>query len=106
MVRFKRGKTAAILEKETVSKQVNVEKEPTEVLQKLKSNEANLIEEKKNLVSLREKLRLKVQEEIESKKNSIQKLRAEIIDLKFSCEELTKSLKAHKRNSSNEANRV
>ena len=108
MVRLKRGKAAAILEKETVSKQDNVEEKQTVVLQKLMGEEANLIEEKKNLASLREKLRLKVQEEIESKKNSIKKLKAEITDLKFSCEEFTKSLKelTKKRDSSNDADIV
>ncbi|UCC58669.1 MAG: hypothetical protein JSW14_01755 [Candidatus Bathyarchaeum sp.] len=107
MVRLRRGKAAAILEKETVSEQENVEEEPSEVLQKLMNNEANLIEEKENLVSLKEKLRLKVQKEIEYKKNSIEKLRDEILDLKFSCEELTKALKTGtKRKRSNEADTV
>ena len=101
MVRLKRGKAAAVLEEETV------EEEPTEVLQKLMDNEANLIEEKQNLVSLKEKLRIKVQKEIEDKKSNIQKLRDEIMDLKFSCEELTKALKTGtKRNESNEADKV
>jgi chromosome segregation ATPase len=94
MVRLKRGKTVAVLEEESDS----VEEEPTETLQKLTSSEADLIEEKKKLASLKEKLRLKIQEEIESKKKNIEKLRAEIVDLKFSCEELTKSLKAQRRN--------
>ena len=91
----------AILEKETDSKQDNVEEEPTEVLHKLASSEADLIEEKKKLESLREKLQLKVQEEIENKRKNIEKLRAEIMDLKFSCEELTKSLKAQRWNTEN-----
>ena len=107
MVRLRRGKAAAILEEETVSEQEKVEEEPGEVLQKLMNNEANLIEEKENLVSLREKLRVKVQKEIEEKKNNIEKLRDEIVDLKFSCEELTKALKTGtKRNRSNEADTV
>ena len=83
----------AILQKETVSKTDKVEEEQTTILQKLASEEANLMEEKKNLVSLREKLQLKLQEEIENKKKNIQKLRADIADLKFSCEKLTKSIK-------------
>ena len=91
----------AILEKETDSKQDNVEEELTGVLQKLANSEADLIEEKKKLASLREKLQLKVQEEIENKRKNIEKLRAEIMDLKFSCEELTKSLKAQRRNTKN-----
>ena len=94
MVRFKRGKDAAVLEEVAVSGQDNVEEEPFAVLQKLASEEAKLKEEKKNLDSLREKLLSKIQEEIDNKRNNIQKLKSEIKDLKFSCEELTKTFKA------------
>ncbi len=90
---LKRKKAATNSEKKTVSTQDNGKEKPTVVLKKLVSEEANLIEEKQNLTSLMEKLRLKVRKEIESKKKSIQKLRAEVTDLKFSCEEFTKSLK-------------
>jgi chromosome segregation ATPase len=93
MVRFKREKTAAVAEEEAVSKQDNVEEEPFVVLQKLASEESKLMEEKKNLDSLREKLLTKIQDEIGNKKNNIQKLKSEIKDLKFSCEELTKTFK-------------
>jgi len=92
MVRFKRGKAEVVLE-EAVSKQDNFEEEPFAVLQKLASEEAKLMEEKKNLDSLREKLQSKIQEEINNKRKNIQKLKSEIKDLKFSCEELTKSFK-------------
>jgi chromosome segregation ATPase len=94
MVRFKRGKAAAVAEEEAISRQDNVEEEPFAVLQKLASEEARLMEEKKNLDSLREKLMSKIQEEIDNKKNNIQKLKSEIKDLKFSCEELTKTFKS------------
>jgi chromosome segregation ATPase len=94
MVRFKRGKAAVVLEEEAVSKQDNVEEEPFAVLQKLASEEANLMEEKKNLDSLREKLQSKIQDEINNKRKNIQKLKSEIKDLKFSCEELTKTFKS------------
>jgi chromosome segregation ATPase len=93
MVRFKRGKAVAVLEEEAVSIQDNVEEEPFAVLQKLSSEETRLMEEKKNLDSLREKLLSKIQDEIDNKRNNIQKLKSEIKDLKFSCEELTKSFK-------------
>lgn len=87
----------ALVEEEAVSIQDNVQEEPFVVLQKLMSEEANLMEEKEklhaHLASLREKRRLKIQRKIRRKKNSIQKLRAEIKDLKFSCEELSKSLR-------------
>lgn len=84
----------AILQKKTVLKKDNAEEEKTTVLQKLASEEANLMEEKNNLLSLREKLQLKIREDIEIKKKNIQKLRAEIADLKLSCEKLSKSIKA------------
>ena len=94
MVRFKRGKAAVVLEEEAVSRQDDFEEEPFAVLHKLASEEAKLKEEKKNLDSLREKLLSKIQEEIDNKRNNIQKLKSEIKDLKFSCEELTKTFKA------------
>ena len=94
MVRFKRGKAVAVLEEEAVSKQDNFEEEPFAVLQKLASEEAKLMEEKKNLDSLREKLQSKIQDEINNKRKNIRKLKSEIKDLKFSCEELTKTFKA------------
>jgi predicted RNase H-like nuclease (RuvC/YqgF family) len=86
-----------VVEKETVSIQDDFQEEPFIVLQKLMSEEANLIEEKEKLhaqlASLREKRRLKIQRKIRRKKNSIRKLKSEIKDLKFSCEELSKSLR-------------
>jgi exonuclease VII large subunit len=104
---------------ETISKQKEVEEKQTEFLQKLSneettlmeekknltslreklmlkelsSEETNLIEERQNLTSLKEKLQLKIKKKIEKKKNNIQKLRDEIKELKFSCEDLTKTLK-------------
>jgi predicted RNase H-like nuclease (RuvC/YqgF family) len=87
----------AVVEEESVSTQDNFQEQPFVVLQKLMSEEANLMEEKEklhaHLASLREKRRLKVERKIRRKKNSIQKLTAEIKDLKFSCEELSKSLR-------------
>jgi cell division protein FtsL len=44
------------------------------------------------MVALKEKLLLKLNKEIESKKSNIQNLRAEIEDLKNTCDELSKSL--------------
>ncbi|HDQ05921.1 MAG TPA: hypothetical protein ENN36_04260 [Candidatus Bathyarchaeota archaeon] len=93
MVKFKKEKSAAVVEEKALSKQDNIQEEPVQVLQKLMSEETNLMEEKKNLASLREKLLSKIQEEIDAKTNNIQKLKSEIKDLKFSCEELTKSFK-------------
>lgn len=84
----------AVVEEKVVSRQDTVVEEPNVVLQNLTRAEATLTEEKKKLASLREKLQLKVQKEIESKKSNIQKLRAEITDLKFACDELSKALQA------------
>jgi predicted nucleic acid-binding Zn-ribbon protein len=44
------------------------------------------------MVALKEKPLLKLNKEIESKKSNIQNLRAEIKDLKNTCDELSKSL--------------
>ena len=74
--------------------QDNAKEDANLVLQKLSIEEANLIEEKQNLASLKEKLQIKIREKIEGKKNNIQKIRDEIKELKFSCEELTQTLKA------------
>lgn len=93
MVNFKRAKTVEVAEEEAAPKPDNTEEEPFVVLQKLSSEEAKLLDEKKNLDALRAKLLSKIQEEIDEKKNNIQKLKSEIKDLKFSCEELTKSFK-------------
>jgi hypothetical protein len=81
-------------EKSVALKQDAVEEEPTIVLQNLIRAEGTLLEEKKKLVTLRDKLNLKVKKEIKSKKSNIQKLRAEISDLKFDCDKLSKSLDA------------
>jgi len=81
-------------EKSVVLKQDAVEEEPTIVLQNLIRAEVTLMEEKKKLVALREKLNSKVQKEIKSKTSNIQRLRAEISDLKFDCDKLSKSLDA------------
>jgi predicted RNase H-like nuclease (RuvC/YqgF family) len=87
----------AVVEEENVTIRDDVREEPFVVLQKLMSEEANLTEEKEKLhaqlAALREKRRLKLQRKIRRKENNIQKLRTEIKDLKFSCEELSKSLR-------------
>jgi len=70
------------------------EDETALVLQKLGSEEASLREQKENLSSLKEQLQLRVKEEIELRKNSIQKLKTEITDLKGECEKLSKSLRS------------
>ena len=65
------------------------------LLKELSSEETKLIEERQNLASLKEKLQLKIHGKIEQKKNKLQKLRDEINELKFSCEQLTQTLTAY-----------
>ena len=89
--------TCTIVEETAVSVQDTVQEEPHIILQKLMSEEANLMDEKKvlhsQLADLRKKRQLKLQRKIRRKKRSITKLRAEIKDLKFSCQELSKALR-------------
>ena len=86
-----------VVEEKAVLRQESIEEEPFLVLENLTRVEVTLIEEKKKLVTTKEKLKLEVQKEIEGKKSNIQKLRAEIADLKFDCDELSKSLQAHEK---------
>jgi predicted RNase H-like nuclease (RuvC/YqgF family) len=81
-------------QEQVMLKKETLEEEPNVVLQNLTRAEATLTQEKKKLASLKEKLKLKVQKEIESKKSNIQKLRTEITDLKLDCDELSKTLQA------------
>jgi len=90
-------RSSIVTKKEAVSIRNNIEEIALPVFQKLVSEEANLLEEKKNLASLRKKLLSKVREEIDTKKTNIHKLRAEIKDLKFSCEEMSKSFRQARR---------
>ena len=77
---------------ETEPEQDNAEEEHAFVLQKLKSEESYLTEEKQKLQSLKEKLSTKAKEEIEIRNDSIRKLKEEITDLKVTCDKLTKAL--------------
>lgn len=88
-------KPGAIVE-EPLTIENNVEEEPSLVMQKLVREEADLLEEKEKLhallASLRKKRELEVKRNIHRKMRSIKKLRAEIKDLRVSCEELSKAL--------------
>ena len=61
-------------------------------LQKLKLEEAQLLEEKKNLAQLKEQLQKKVKDQIESSKENLQKLKNEVSSLKAECAELNETL--------------
>lgn len=70
----------------------NEEIEAAATLQKLRAEEAALMEEKQNWLTLRESLQTRIREEIDSKKNNMQKIKTEMADLKLLCEEMTKAL--------------
>ena len=83
-----------------IGKIVRVEDEPTNenfadtpiVLQQLNEEEAILIEERKRMQILKEKLQSNVKLNIDEKTKNIQKLRNEIKDLRLSCEGLNKTI--------------
>jgi predicted transcriptional regulator len=62
------------------------------VLQKLKIEEAQLVEEKRSLAQLKEQLEKKIKDQIENSKGNLQKLRTEVSSLKAECAELKESL--------------
>lgn len=82
----------ALVEEEPAS--MPFKEEMAEFLQRLEIEEANLIEKRQNLISLREKLQSKLQKEIESKELVNKKLRGEIADLRIKCEKLSLSIRA------------
>ena len=63
-------------------------------LDRLKSEAADLLEQKRNLADRRDGLLLRVNAEINTRKDSIEKLKVEITEIKTDCEELATSLKA------------
>lgn len=76
----------------TNENQIEEKTNSTIVLQKLRVEEAALIEEKQNWLTLRENLQTRVKDEIELRKNNAEKLKTEIANLKLSCEEMTSAL--------------
>ena len=73
------------------------EEDPHIVLQNLTRAESTLLEEKKKLVTMKAKLDLEVKKEIKNKMSNIQKLRDEISNMKFSCDEVSKLLQSSKK---------
>ena len=66
--------------------------EPTTVLQKIKLEEAQLEEEKRNLEQLKEQLQKKITDQIENSMSNLQKLKSEVSELKAECAELNETL--------------
>jgi len=78
----------SIFRRKEIEEQCNEEDESLLILEELEKEEFSLMEEKKELLALKEKLRLKAQETIEMMKHRIQTLRDEISELQRQCEEL------------------
>jgi hypothetical protein len=66
--------------------------EPATVLQKMKLEEAQLAEEKRNLAQLKEQLQKKITDQIENSMSNLQKLKSEVTELKAECAELNETL--------------
>lgn len=82
------------VENDPLEKQASQDEEQgiAALLKKTRSEEADLLEQKKMLASLKENLLSKAKEEIESRKGNIESLKSEIAELKASCEAINKSL--------------
>ena len=81
-----------VIEASTTENQVEEKTTATNVLQKLRIEEAALIEEKQNWITLRESLQARVRDEIELRKSNAEKLKTEIVGLKLCCQEMTTAL--------------
>jgi len=82
----------SIFKKKTIEEQSNNGEEPLAVLRGLENEEISLMEEKRGLLALKEKLQSKVEEKTEIMKRSIQTLRNELLELRHQCEELENSV--------------
>jgi hypothetical protein len=71
---------------------VNDSNQETQTLEKLRAEEAALIEETQNWTTLRDSLRNKIKEEIELKTVSVSRLKIEKENLRVLCEQLTNAL--------------
>jgi predicted transcriptional regulator len=66
--------------------------QPAALFQKLKIEEAQLLEEKQNLTHLKEQLQKKIKDQIDTSKNNLQKLKTEVSELKIQCAQLNETL--------------
>jgi uncharacterized protein involved in exopolysaccharide biosynthesis len=66
--------------------------EPATVLQKIKLEEAQLEEERRNLAQLKEQLQKKITDQIENSMSNLQKLKSQVNELKAECAELNETL--------------
>ncbi len=79
-------------EDKEISSETKTSDEPAMVIQKLKAEEAQLTEEKRSLVQLKEQLQKRIKDQIENSRNSVKKLKAEVDELKIECAQLNESL--------------
>jgi len=82
----------SIFKKKAVEEQGETGQEPLMVLRELEKEEVSLMEEKRELLALKEKLQLKAEEKIEIMKRRLQTLKIEISELRHQCEELENSV--------------
>ena len=87
---FLKNHSFNMIEKEDVLKKDKLMIEVNSMLKTITKKETKLKEEKKELATLREKWQLKIDEDIQSKEDNIQKLRIEINDLKYAGKEINK----------------
>jgi len=82
----------SIFKKKEIEEQSSNGKDPLLILRELEKEEISLMEEKGQLLALKEKLQLKAEEKIEIMKLRVQTLRNEISELRGQCEELQNSV--------------
>jgi len=82
----------SIFKKKTVEEQRDSGEEPLAVLRGLEKEEVSLMEEKRELLALKEKLQIKADEKIEIMNRRMQTLKNEISGLMHQCEELENSV--------------
>jgi len=82
----------SIFKKKEIEEQSTNGKDPLSNLRELEKEEISLMEEKGQLLALKEKLQLKAEEKIEIMKLRIQTLKDEISELRHQCEELQNSV--------------
>jgi hypothetical protein len=80
----------SIFRKKEASEQCVSIEEPLVTLRELEKEEISLMEEKRELLALKEKLQLKANERIEIMRLKTQTLKSEISELRRQCEELEK----------------
>lgn len=82
----------SIFKKRTVEEQRDSREEPLAILRRLEKEEVSLMEEKRELLALKEKLQIKADEKIEIMNRRMQPLKNEISELRHQSEEIENSV--------------